>query len=144
MILFERGRAGVAALEAAAALAPPPDCELTVVVTAPQAPQPRCCGPSPQDFNCAVREEAETDIDEAARLLGDRAYGTVFRLLVEGHDPPLAKWAADREFDLALLPGRRRPFGSGRHPARRALRSVPGLTVRVVDAPRRRRSVTHG
>ena len=129
-VLFEPGRAGIAALEEAAERA---DDELIVVVTAPQATQPRCCGPSPAAFNCAVREDSAADLREAERLLGERSAQTRFVLLVEGRDPPLAEWARQAGVDVLLLPARRRPLASGRHPELRALREVDGLDVRVVD-----------
>ncbi len=133
-VLFEPGRAGVAALEAAAERA---DGELTVIVTAPQATQPRCCGPSPEAYNCAVREDSAAELREAGRLLDQRTAPTRFVLLVEGRDPPLAEWARRHDVDLLLLPARRHPLASRRHPELRALRRAGQLDVRVVDTPPR-------
>src|ERR1700693_5104475 len=87
-VLFEPGRTGTAALEEASAFAAASGSELTVVVTAPQAAQPRCCGASPEAYNRAVRDEAASELREAAHLLPDTAQSTRFTLLVEGRDPP--------------------------------------------------------
>jgi hypothetical protein len=136
-VLFEPGRTGTAALEEASTFAAASGSELTVVVTAPQAPQPRCCGASPDAYNCAVRDEAASELREAAHLLPDTAQSTRFTLLVEGRDPPLRAWVAQHGFELVLLPARRRLLRSPGHPALRKLRRVVGASVRLVASPKR-------
>jgi hypothetical protein len=136
-ILFEPGRTGTAALEEASAFAAASGSELTVVVTAPQAPQPRCCGASPDAYNCVVRDEAASELRDAAHLLNDTEQSARFTLLVEGRDPPLRAWVAEHGFELVLLPARRRLLRSPGHPALRSLRRVMGAGVRVVASPTR-------
>ena len=137
-VLFEPGRSGAEALAQAAAIAEQRDAELNVVVLAPQAPLPRCCGASPAAFNCAVRDEAAAELDEAARLLGWPAPRTSFDVLVEGRDPPLPAWITQRQCDVVLLPARRRVLRAPGHPATRALRRATQADVREVAPPRRR------
>jgi hypothetical protein len=144
VVLFEPGRSGAEALAQASAIAEQSSAELKVVVLAPQAPVPRCCGASPAAYNCAVRDEAAAELDEAARLLGWRRAGrTSFEVLVEGRDPPLPTWIAQRRCDLVLLPARRRVLRTRGHPAARALRRSTQAEIREVSGrtePHRPRS----
>ncbi len=139
-VLFEPGRGGEAALREAALFADLTGSELTVVVPAPQAPALRCCGPSPDAFNCAVRDEAASELRQAMGLLGAAAERAVFTLLIEGRDPPLHAWVIQRRFDAMLLPPRRSLRRSSHHPALRRLRRVLGTRVRVVKPPKRGRA----
>jgi hypothetical protein len=130
LVLFERGRGGALALRRAAELTAVSDVELTVMTLAPQAAPNRCCGPGVQPYNCAVREEAELELREARNMLGPAADRTMFKVLVEGRDPPLVVWVAEHAFDLVLLPAHHlRPGG---HPAARKLRRSTEADVRVV------------
>ena len=128
LALFESTPNAVAALREAAEVSA--DSHLTVVTLAPQSVQPRCCarGPGVEVVNCVVREEAERDLAQARRILGDAADRVTFRSLVGQQDPPLGAWAAEGNFDLILLPARR--FGS--HPFARRLRRATRAELRLV------------
>ncbi len=141
-VVLEPGRSGAAALGQAAALAAMPDSELTVVAIAPQATGPRCCGPSPDAFNCAVRDEVANDLEKAAELIGSTSEAANFRLLVEGSDPPLETWVAQGGFDVVLLPARRRVLRPWGHPAERPLRRCADVDVHIVGASPRRSGST--
>lgn len=141
-VLYERGRAGAAALEEGLTRAGDTGGDLTVVVIAPQAPYLSGCMASPDAVNDAVCEQCEAELREADRLLGNVGSRAGFVLLVEGRDLPLAAWAAAREIDVILLPARHSLIGPRRHPALRALRKMAGLEVRVVSAPRRPASMS--
>ena len=129
LVLFEPTASGVAALREAAALA---DRELTVVTLAPQSLPPRCCarGPGVEVINCVVREEAASELLEAREILGGDAVHATFTTLVGTHDPPPERWAAERSFDLIVLPSRRLAFGG--HPLARRLRRATAAEIRVV------------
>jgi hypothetical protein len=130
LVLFERRRAGVAALREAAALHEA-NSDLTVVTLAPQALPPRCCarGPGVEVVNCVVREEAASDLREAQEILGNDSTGVTFKTLVSTRDPPLHVWAARQTFDLIVLPSRRLAFGG--HPLARKLRRATSAEVRL-------------
>ena len=64
LLVFERSRGGLRALDRAAELARA-GAELSVVTLAPQAPSSRCRGPGPGLYNCAVREEAQAELADA-------------------------------------------------------------------------------
>jgi hypothetical protein len=133
-VVFEPGRNGGAAITQAAVLASSPAYELTVVAIAPQANGPRCCGPSPDAYNCAVRDDVAKDLHEATAQLGSFADDITVKLLIEGSDLPLERWVAEGGFDLVLLPGRRRVLRPRGHPAARLLRRFTDADVRVVRA----------
>ena len=92
----------------------------------------RGTGVSARDYNDAVRDSAQRELDEARRLLGPLAERIVFEVVVEGGNTSLAGWAADGAFDIILLPGRRRLFSRGGHPFAAALRESTAADVRVV------------
>jgi hypothetical protein len=136
-VLFERGRNGASALCEASELAARSGAELTVIVLASQVTASRRCGGSPEAYNCAVLDAASSELHDAAHDPSVRD-GTRFRMLIEGHDPPLKTWLAQGGFDLMLLPSRRRVLRSPGHPAARGLRQLARCDVRVVTAPTRR------
>jgi hypothetical protein len=136
-VVFEPGGTGGAALAHAAALAALPAYKLTVVAIAPQATGPRCCGPSPEAYNCAVRDDVAQDLHKATARLGSVAAEITVKLLIEGSDLRLEEWVAQGGFDIVLLPGRRRVMRSRGHPAARPLRRSTDADVRVVGAARR-------
>jgi hypothetical protein len=140
-VVFEPGASGGAALRQAAALGAMPGRELTVVGIAPQATGPDRCGPSPDAYNCAVRDEVAQELREATALLGRVAEDITVRLLVEGSDPPLENWVAQGGFDIVLLPARRRFLRSLGHPAVRRLQRLTDAEVRVVDVRGRERNL---
>jgi hypothetical protein len=86
------------------------------------------------DYNCAVRETAEAELRRAREELGPIAERASFKVLVQGKDPPLAAWIAAGDFDLVLLPARRRPLRRSKHPAAEPLRRSTSAEVRVIDA----------
>jgi len=129
LVLFESTRNGVAALRAAAELIDA-DSHLTVVTLAPQSLPSRCCGPSVEVLNCAVRETAERELRAAREILGDAANRATFKSLVGTHDPPLAAWAAAQNFDLIVLPSRRLALGG--HPFARRLRRATAAELLCV------------
>jgi hypothetical protein len=135
-VLFEPGRAGVAALEYAAGLLAEGETELTVLALAPQLPRPRCGGHSPEAYNCAVIEHASSELDEAAHQLSAVA-GARFRVLIEHDDSALEVWIAENAVELVVLPARRRALGPPRHPAAQRIRRHAPAEVRVISPGRR-------
>jgi len=132
LVLFESSASGAAALREAAALGGA-DTTLTVVTLAPQSVQPRCCtrGPGVEVVNCVVRDEAELELTQARTILGDSAATATFRSLVGGQDPPLHAWAAERAFDVIVVPRRRRSVAG--HPSARRLRRATAGELRLVS-----------
>jgi hypothetical protein len=132
LVVFERGPAGVAAVEFARLLAEHEHAALTVVSVVPaSAGYPRC-GCSPTALNATITEAVERELEEARTLLSDMRERARFSLLTEGSEPTLSQFAASGRFDLVLLPARRRPLRREKHPAAAALRRE-GAEVWVVD-----------
>ncbi len=142
-MLIEPGRAGDVAVAEARILARRTATELTVVGIAPQASGPRC-GTSTLDYNSAIVAAVSDDLARVHERLAADGVATACHLLVEGRDPSLEQFAATGEFDLILLPSRRRRFGPARHPAAPRLAAGIRAQVRIVDPrrppPGRRRS----
>jgi hypothetical protein len=137
LALYEPGRRGPAAVELARELVAADPGALTVVCVAPQDVAGRCgrcCGSDPTAFNRAVAEATAEDLAAARSRLGQIADRVTFTMLVQGVDPPLAEWVAARQFELVLLPARRRLFGGAGHPEAERLRAGASVEVRVVDA----------
>jgi hypothetical protein len=134
LVLYERGAAGARAVDQARELVQAQGGRLTVVTLAPRDTRVRGTGVSARDFNDAVRDSAQRELDEARRLFGSLAEQIVFEVVSEGGDTSLARWAADRAFDVILLPARRRLFSRQGHPLAAALRESTAADVRVVGA----------
>jgi nucleotide-binding universal stress UspA family protein len=132
-VVFEPGRSGVAAVEVARELATHDDCSVTAVTLAPQAGTLSGCVPSAQPYNDAVRDEVAKELKQVEELLWPLGGRAECRLLVEGVDPRLDEFVAAQHFDLVLLPARRRPLRSTKHPAAAALERL-GAEVRVIEA----------
>ncbi len=133
MVVFERGRAGVAAAALARLLADEDDAAVTVVSVVPTASAcPRCVGSSVA-LNAAIAEAAEQELAQARAILAG-VERTSFAVLP---DATLPQFAAAERFRLVLLPARRRLLRRSRHPAAKALRRA-GADVWVVDPPSRR------
>lgn len=137
-VLFESGANGVAALEEASELAERWEAELTVVVVAPQVSGGDRCGPSPTDYNAAVRDAAAAELQEAVDLLEPAGHPTSLALLVEGRDPPLPAWLTCHGFTTVLLPARRRILRAAHHPSSARVRHA-GCRVHVITAARHER-----
>jgi hypothetical protein len=106
-VVFERGKAGNAALREAAERANA-GAELSVVTLAPQARPARwgrAGGEGP--YNIAVRQEAQEELQEAREILGSVASRATFDVLAGCPQPRLAAWVAERAFGLVLLPRQR-------------------------------------
>jgi riboflavin biosynthesis pyrimidine reductase len=132
LVLYEPGSSGARTLDQARELISAQDGQLTVVTVAPRDTRVRGTGVSARDYNDAVRDSAQRELDEARRLLGPLAERTRFEVVVEGGNNSLAAWAADGAFDIILLPARRRLFSRGGHPLAAALRDSTAADVRVV------------
>jgi Universal stress protein family len=131
LVVFESGRCGEAALREAAERAAA-GADLSVVTLAPQAKPLKCCGGGgPGPYNCAVREEAHDELRQARSLLGSVAGRASFTALVGCPEPPLAEWAAERSFELILLPAHRLAPRGGR--LARRLRRATAAEVRLVS-----------
>jgi hypothetical protein len=134
LVVFEPGRAGVAAVAAARELATHEDSSVIAVSLAPQAGALRGCGPSARPYNEAVRDEVAKELEQAEEVLWPLGGRAECRLLIEGVDPRLEEFVAAQQIDLVLLPARRRPLRSTKHPAAAGLRRL-GAEVRVIEAP---------
>ena len=132
LVLYEPGASGSRTLDQARELIQAHDGQLTVVTVAPRDTRVRGTGVSARDYNDAVRDSAQRELDEARELLGPLAEPIVFEVVAEGGNSSLAAWAADGAFDIILLPARRRLFSRGGHPLATALRESTEADVRVV------------
>ncbi len=132
-MLCEDGRAGAATIDLARELAEVENATLTIVAVSPQAPSGSRCGNSALDYNQAVADSVARDIDRARERLGEAAQRTKFELLIEGADPSLAQFAAAGDFDLVLLPARRRPLRAASHPEAPRLKLTAGAEIRIVE-----------
>jgi hypothetical protein len=131
LVVYEAGRRGAAAVREAAELAAA-GAQLTVVTLAPQAKPLKCCGGGGAGpYNCAVRDAAAEELSEARTLLGSLAERASFRTLIGSPRPPLADWAAERSFDVVLVPSYR--FGRGGGRLARELRRATDADVRPVS-----------
>jgi nucleotide-binding universal stress UspA family protein len=141
LVLYEQGRAGVAAIDLARELAERENAELTVVGVAPQAPSGARCGNSAIEYNEIVADSVAGDLDRARERLGQAAERAAFVLLIDGADQTFEQLAESGGFDLVLLPARRRPLRRGAsHPEAARLRLNVGAEVRIVEpaSPTRR------
>jgi len=129
LVLFESTPRGRAALRAALELLDGSG-RLTVLSLAPQSSPSRCCGPSAEPVNCAVRDASECDLREARDLLGSAAERATFKPLVGLRDPPFAEWVSQQDFDLVVLPAHRLALGG--HPCARRLRRATEAEIRIV------------
>jgi hypothetical protein len=134
VVLYEHGRSGSAALDVACRLVAGDGLALTVVTVAPQDTRICCGAGSALDYNRAVCEAAEAELQEACELLGPVGDRALFKLLVEDKDRPLADWIASGDYDVVLLPARRRPLRRAKHPAADQLRRSTRAEVRVVPS----------
>ena len=134
LVLFEPGRAGAAALDLARELAERDHATVTVIGAVPVAPSGSRCGNSATEYNSIVRDAVAQELDQAREQLAAFGGGATFELLAEGADPPLHEWVAGAGVDLVLLPARRRPLRSLKHPAAVPLRRSTDAEVRIVDA----------
>ena len=100
LMLYERGASGSRTLDQARELIQARDGQLTVVTVAPRDTRVRGTGVSARDYNDAVRDSAQRELDEARRVLGPLAERIVFEVVVEGGNTSLAGWAADGAFDI--------------------------------------------
>jgi hypothetical protein len=130
LVVFESTRAGAAALRAGAELTDAGG-ELSVVTLSPQARPLRCCGGGGAGpYNCAVRAQADAELNEARALLRSEFKRSTFTVLVGHPDPPLAAWVSEHGFDIVLLASRRVTRSGG--PLARNLRRHTSAEVRLV------------
>ena len=83
-------------------------------------------------YNRAVCEAVADELEQARARLGDAADHATFKMLVEGVDPPLERWSEAGGFDVILLPARRRPLRSLKHPVAARLKRQTDAEVRIV------------
>jgi hypothetical protein len=133
VVLYEPGRSGSAALDLARRLVADDGSALAVVTVAPQDTRICCGAGSAIEYNRAVCEAADAELEDARERLGPVCRRALFKVLVQGKDPPLAAWIASEEFDVVLLPARRRLLRRAKHPAADQLRKSTSAKVRIVD-----------
>ena len=132
--LFEPGRAGSATLDLAREFVRHDSAKLTVLGVAPQATAGKCCGAtSAADYTRAVCDAVAAELRQAHGRLGSIGERATFKVLIEGADPPLHEWIAAGNFDVVLLPARRRLLRLGTHPAVARIRQTTRAEVRIVD-----------
>ena len=144
VVLYEPGRAGSAALDLAGRLVDDDSPALTVVGVAPQHARICCAAGSASDYNQAVYDAVHADLRHARQQLNDAGNRASLKLLVHDKDPPLAAWINAAGFDIVLLPARRRPLRSAKHPAADQLRKSTSAEVRIVEARPKLRGVPRG
>src|SRR5712675_1033816 len=108
LVLYEDGPAGEAALDAGRDLAEQARGSLTVVSAVPQAVSGARCGGPAGELNQAVLEAVAEELEHARVRLGAASGRAEYVLLIQGTDPPLATWCAAHQFDVIVLPARRR------------------------------------
>ena len=133
LVLLEPGPAGAAALDLARDVSERDHATVTVLAVVPEAPSGSRCGNSAKEYNEIVREAVVRDLEQARAQLAQIADWATFELLSDGTDPPLEEWVTGAGVDLVLLPARRRPLRSAKHPAAAALRRSTPAEVRVVE-----------
>lgn len=132
--LYEPGRSGSATLELARELVQHDPAQLTVLSVAAQATAGKCCGAtSASDYNQAVCDAVAAELRQAHEQLGSTGERATFKLLLEGTDSPLHEWIAAGNFDVVLLPARRRLLRAGTHPAAARIQQATRAKVRIVD-----------
>jgi hypothetical protein len=130
LVVFEAGRSGAAALRVGVDLAEA-GRELSVVTLAPQAKPLRCCGGGGAGpYNCAVRAQADEELNEARGLLGPTLKPAMLTVLVGHPDPPLVAWVGEHAFDIVVLPTRRLTRRGGR--LARQLKRATSAEIRLV------------
>lgn len=134
LVLFEPGRAGAAAVDLARELAERDHGTVTVVAVVPRSPSGSRCGNSATEFNEVVRESVVRDLDQAREQLSEIGERATFELLVEGAGSRLEELVTSAGVDIVLLPSRRRPLRSAKHPAAAALERNTAAEVRTVAA----------
>jgi nucleotide-binding universal stress UspA family protein len=132
LVVYERTRAGAAAVDQARVLAEREHAIVTVVGVAPQAPSGPRCGNSAVEYNEAVADSVTLDLAKAAERLGQAAERATFLLLVDGVDQTVEQLARSGGFDLVLLPAHRRPFRTPGHPEAARLSLIAGVEIRIV------------
>lgn len=134
-VLYEPGRGGAAALALARQLADSSPLELTVIAVAPQTTLVHgCCGMSAREYNRIIRDAAAEELEQAQERLEKAAASVSLQLLVERRDPSLEEWIAAKDFELVLLPARRRLLRADTHPAAARVRRSTSAEVRVIHA----------
>jgi hypothetical protein len=129
LVVYREGSRGEAALREAAELAAS-GAELTVVTLAPQAKPLKCCkGGGAGPYNCAVNDAADEELRQARTLLGSLAGRASFTKLVGIPWPPLGAWAAERSFDVVIVPKERFARGGGQ--IARELRAATSSAIRL-------------
>jgi nucleotide-binding universal stress UspA family protein len=132
LVVYERTRAGAAAVDQARVLAEREHAIVTVVGVAPQALSGPRCGNSAMEYNEAVADSVARDLDKAAERLGQAAERATLLLLVDGVDQTVEQLARSGGFDLVLLPAHRRPFRKPGHPEAARLSLIAGVEIRIV------------
>lgn len=140
LVLFEPGRGGAAVLELARELVERQGATLMVVSVAPQGVSGARCGNSALDYNLVVQDSVAEDLDHARAWLGEFGACASFELLIERASPSLEEFAAAGDFDLVLLPARRRLLRAPGHPAAGRLRIATGAEVQVIAGRPRQRA----
>lgn len=131
LVLYEPGPAANAALDLARGMDLEEEAAVTVVAVVRNAESGTCTG-SAAAFNDAVRDAVVDELEQAHRRLGVAAGRAEYQLLMEGACTSLESWCAARDFDLILLPARRRLLRGAKHPAAERLRRATSAEVRVV------------
>jgi hypothetical protein len=131
-VVFEPGRGGAAAIDAARELAEHEYAALTVFSVVPQGAS-SCCAGSAVIFNEAIQDAGKCELREARERLGDAGEDVELKLLIEGTDPPLEDLIATGGFELVLLPARRRMLHAAKHPAAARLGRSTAAEVRIVE-----------
>jgi nucleotide-binding universal stress UspA family protein len=132
LVVYERTRAGAAAVDQARLLAEREHATITVVAVAPRAPSGPRCGNSAVQYNEAVADSVARDLDKAGEQLGQAAERATFLLLVDGVDQTLEQLARSGGFDLVLLPAHWRPFRKPGHSEAARLSLIAGVEIRIV------------
>jgi hypothetical protein len=127
--LVQRGRRGDRVLTEVLSMARSRAVDVTLVAVVAHATG-RGCAVSPAPLNEAIDEAAAADLDAAAMWLPLSVPVRDRRVLRDGLDPPLGAWVTEHEFDLVLVPGRRR-FGR-RAPGVAGLAELSDILVRFI------------
>ncbi len=131
-MVFEPGSAGDSTIDVARGLAEDEGAEVTVVGVVPEEIGAYRCGVSPHDYRAAVADSVAHDLDQAAARLGEAAERATWSVLIDRADAPLERLCQAGDFDLILLPARRRLLRAAGHPAAARLSRAGRGEVRVI------------
>lgn len=132
LLVWEPGRAGATALNLASRIGDAENAAVSVIGVVPHATSGSRCGNSALDYNAMIIDVVAADVAQACEQLRAAGVDASSEVLIDTAGDELATFAAAGDFDLVLLPARRRLLRAADHPVAKRLRHVVSGDVRVV------------